>query len=341
MSLSNIRLLSLAVAAFVLFCGTSATMLAAPAAPSGLKIEFAYLADDFKYDPDNPEAAYHTELHWNSSAGAGSYNVYSKQVTQWGSGEGEFRLMATTSDEMIVVNDYIDIQGLAGEAYAFHVTAVDGEGESGASNSVSAVCGRPFGGDIGTYNGDGGSGIVTNPPSRAILGREYIYDVEVVANYSLHDDRGISYELVRGPEGMELDPTTGVVTWTPQTEGIFFVTVSASMEGNNDSDQQFWQVEVEPAGVTDVRESYGMDAQVSLFPNPSTSQVTVRFNALQGATTVSIRDAQGSELSSFVRQTQPGVNTVSIDLNGYASGAYFLRLESDDEIRTIPFNVVR
>ena len=77
--------------------------------------------------------------------------------------------------------------------------------------------------------------INSTPPTKATVG--------VPFNYTVTADglTPIVYALSTGPEGMSVDPETGVVTWTPEDEGTESATITATNLAGSDS--QSFEVE--------------------------------------------------------------------------------------------------
>jgi predicted transcriptional regulator len=67
--------------------------------------------------------------------------------------------------------------------------------------------------------------ITSTPPTKALGGQTYRYEVQV-ADVFPSDDRP-TFELLRGPSGMEVDQATGLLRWTPpaEAEGAFDVAI--------------------------------------------------------------------------------------------------------------------
>jgi hypothetical protein len=97
--------------------------------------------------------------------------------------------------------------------------------------------------------------ITSSPITAAGLNFPYSYDVEAT------DPEGDSllYLLTTSPAGMDIDPVSGLITWTPDTLGDFPVEVDVS-DGNLGSAQQAWAILVSEAldsdgdGLTDEQE---------------------------------------------------------------------------------------
>ncbi|MBD3310650.1 hypothetical protein GF351_05515 [Candidatus Woesearchaeota archaeon] len=66
--------------------------------------------------------------------------------------------------------------------------------------------------------------IVSLPTTTAVVGQEYIYDVQGTDV----DGDTLEYALTSGPPGMSIEPSTGVITWTPDTAGNYQVEVRVS-----------------------------------------------------------------------------------------------------------------
>lgn len=87
--------------------------------------------------------------------------------------------------------------------------------------------------------GDATLRFTTAPPQEGAVGKIWVYEAQ--AKYSTEPDAVIIYSIVDGPDGMEIDPKTGRITWTPQREGVFVVIIRARVDGKPDMkvDQKF------------------------------------------------------------------------------------------------------
>ena len=65
--------------------------------------------------------------------------------------------------------------------------------------------------------------ITSNANTSAIMGVAYTYDVDATDP----DGDVLTYSLT-GPSGMDIDPATGIITWTPTAAGTFSIIVSVS-----------------------------------------------------------------------------------------------------------------
>ena len=68
------------------------------------------------------------------------------------------------------------------------------------------------------------------------------------------------------------------------------------------------------------------NASISLYPNPASSTVTL--TGIEGDATVTVVDMNGREVyTQAIKQSSN--QTITIDVTGYAQGAYFVRITGD------------
>ncbi|MCX7736648.1 MAG: carboxypeptidase-like regulatory domain-containing protein [Candidatus Kapabacteria bacterium] len=65
--------------------------------------------------------------------------------------------------------------------------------------------------------------IISQPPTYAAIGKEYIYNVKAITN--LPDNCPLVYSLAQSPKGMKIDETTGIIRWVPEENGVFKVSI--------------------------------------------------------------------------------------------------------------------
>jgi lysophospholipase L1-like esterase len=127
--------------------------------------------------------------------------------------------------------------------------------------------------------------ITSTPVTAGIVGQPYSYDVNATGSPTL------VYSLVTAPSGMSINATTGVISWTPVTNGDFDVTVEASNDVGSDSQSFTISVSQVPvitsmpvtAGIVGQPYSYDVDATGS--PAPVYSLVTAPSGMSINATT--------------------------------------------------------
>ncbi len=80
---------------------------------------------------------------------------------------------------------------------------------------------------------------------------------------------------------------------------------------------------ITPVGIHDIQQ------QVSIYPNPTTGDVTLDLSGLN-AKTVELFSMNGQLLNTVV----PTVETMTLSLNQYTAGIYFVRIHSDNAVTT-------
>ncbi|GAB4115161.1 MAG: hypothetical protein Kow00103_09750 [Candidatus Caldatribacteriota bacterium] len=83
--------------------------------------------------------------------------------------------------------------------------------------------------------------IESEPITNAKVGSLYTYEVEA----SDPDNNTLTYSLLNPPSGMNINSTTGVISWTPASEGSFEVIVEVS-DGRTTDTQTFTITVTEP-----------------------------------------------------------------------------------------------
>jgi MYXO-CTERM domain-containing protein len=88
--------------------------------------------------------------------------------------------------------------------------------------------------------------IISTPPGTALEGIELVYQAIAVEP----GDDTLVWTLNSGPAGMLIEPTTGLLTWTPTTDqsivGVAAADISVS-DGDGGTDQQIWGLTIEVA----------------------------------------------------------------------------------------------
>jgi RHS repeat-associated protein len=85
--------------------------------------------------------------------------------------------------------------------------------------------------------------IISTPGTTAPLGGQYSYDVDATDV----DGDPLLYALSTAPAGMTIDPSTGLIEWTAQPEGIYPVAVEVA-DGQGGAASQSWDLEVLEVG---------------------------------------------------------------------------------------------
>ncbi len=93
------------------------------------------------------------------------------------------------------------------------------------------------------------------------------------------------------------------------------------------------EVKFTPSGPTDVEEAVANNGLL-LFPNPTTGHFEIQWSSPDfGAYQVVVLNSMGQLVRRSVHLKTDEVGTVSVSLDGLPSGAYFVQLKSDLEIR--------
>jgi len=299
-----------------------------PEAPSDLTVTINY---------DDSNGNYSAVFRWKAPRGAngirGRVNGYRLYARDLGAEGSEFTEVGSSTETSVTLTDEVNI---CCTAYTFYVKAHNEEGESDESNRVSSVCGRDYNdGDFSDYDGSGESEIVSNPPQKAQLGKEYEYD-PMVLNDIRNSGGQVSFSLVKGPSGMTIDESTGLVSWIPTEPGLYNVQITATLEGTTQVHDQIWTVQV-ASGVSGVP-AVGA-ASISLYPNPAVNALTIRLLPSVSATELRVSNALGQKVLDA--SARAGQESVRLDVSSLGAGAYFVHIKSASEERVIPFNVVR
>jgi hypothetical protein len=80
---------------------------------------------------------------------------------------------------------------------------------------------------------------------------------------------------------------------------------------------------------------------ISVWPNPATSHVTLRFAATQGTARISIVDALGEQVASTAVTTEQGENEYALAIDGLSTGVYMVQVESGSLRTVAPIHIVR
>ncbi|HEV8538731.1 MAG TPA: carboxypeptidase regulatory-like domain-containing protein [Bacteroidota bacterium] len=154
------------------------------------------------------------------------YNVYRKAVD-----ETSFHVISTPAD------DRFDDQHITSNStYAYYVTAVYvGNLESAPTNTIG-ISTSP---DSLEDSNDVAIHFTTSPVPFSLLGQTYSYDAHAETSPA---GMSICFSLEEGPPGMTINPSTGLIQWTPTSLGVFEVEIEArvcSGSGEDEAEQRF------------------------------------------------------------------------------------------------------
>jgi len=165
-----------------------------------------------------------------------------------------------------------------------------------------------------TANPDVAPKITSTPPTTAIVGVPYNYTV------SVDGMTPIVFTLVSGPEGFEVHPSSGIVTWTPMEAGTASIEISASNIAGTDTQSFDVAVEVptgpvfttEPPSEATVAAPYAYDPMV-------VADGTVRWSAPVAPVGLSI-DVDTGAVRWTPTSEQAGDQAVTIRATEVAGG---------------------
>ncbi len=135
----------------------------------------------------------------------------------------QFSRIATVSasNDTLTVYTYTD-EPLEAGTYSYFVTAFNSDGESPRTN-IRVVVVPP------NTPPNGWLRFVTTPPTQGRVGQQYRYQARAESPIQ---GVTIRYQLVSGPDGMTIDESTGLLTWTPQRAGTYRVAIKATIQVN-------------------------------------------------------------------------------------------------------------
>jgi hypothetical protein len=81
--------------------------------------------------------------------------------------------------------------------------------------------------------------IISTPPTQGTVGQLYLYDVES-NGYPIP-----TFNFISAPQGMTINPTSGLIEWVPVNNGEFVVEIQAENAAGSDS-QEFTLMVVQP-----------------------------------------------------------------------------------------------
>ncbi len=152
--------------------------------------------------------------------------------------------------------------------------------------------------------------IVSTPVTSGVVNNAYTYQVQAGGH------PGPTYSLIAPPSGMSIDPITGLISWTPTSDGYFNVTVRAT--NSEGSDNQNFIIEATsppvitstPVTTADVGQPYSYDVDASGIPTPT-------YQLLNSPTGMTI-DANSGVISWTPTIDQTGWQAVEVEAGNSA-----------------------
>ncbi|MBI5648395.1 MAG: putative Ig domain-containing protein [Ignavibacteriae bacterium] len=174
----------------------------------------------------------------------------------------------------------------------------------------------------------------------ATIGKPYSYQVTAEA------EPAPTFSMTVAPTGLIVNPTTGLITWTPVTgqKGRHNVTVTATNPVGK-ADQAFTIDVSDPVGVEGLVSEQGFTLS-SVYPNPvSVSSAAASFDYTVPSASqllVTISDAAGRTVSTVINNSvEAGTHRAMFETAALPAGAYYVTLRAGAVTLTRPFNIVR
>ena len=88
------------------------------------------------------------------------------------------------------------------------------------------------------------------------------------------------------------------------------------------------------------------DLNISVYPNPTSDYLNIRFSATVGSAKISLFNSTGIELFNKKISTINGINKYSVSTidspsGSLSSGIYYIRIQSAGEIATKKITIIR
>jgi RHS repeat-associated protein len=165
--------------------------------------------------------------------------------------------------------------------------------------------------------------ITSTPVTTATVGQAYSYDVDAT-----DPDSGdtLGYSLTIAPSGMSINPSSGLISWTPGAAGNFDVAVEVS-DGKGRTARQPFRVTVAPPINAAPEVNAGPDQTITLL-------ATANLNGT--VTDDGLPNPPGAVTTSWSKQSGPGsvtfgnISAASTTAGFSEAGTYVLRLTAHD-----------
>ena len=132
--------------------------------------------------------------------------------------------------------------------------------------------------------------ITSTPVTNGVVGQLYTYDVETDGNPA------ITYSLTVAPSGMTINPSSGIIQWTPSSAGDFNVTVNAANGINPDATQSFTiNVQAAPFAptITSTPVTNGVVSQLYTYDVNASGNPTPTYSLTQNPSGMTINPTSG------------------------------------------------
>ncbi len=146
--------------------------------------------------------------------------------------------------------------------------------------------------------------------------------------------RGFEYKFDTTSWENAIDLTaTGSTNITATATGLIVANYNVRAYAETNSGRTYGDVldfEI-TSSITDINKD---NLNVNLYPNPATNNTNLSIKGINGKVKISITDVQGRIISTLERESSNGEVNHSINLEAYAKGVYYIRIQSSNSIKT-------
>lgn len=184
------------------------------------------------------------------------------------------------------------------------------------------------------------SGILGGGGSKGdvVMGSEPLSGVMV---YAIDDKGNVVGSAVSGQDGKFHLTGLGTGSYRIYADKIGYISYENTVSFDKPGSKQTVDVTMQANATTDVQDPVLSNVGFSTFPNPVTSQLSVRFSSLANTVRISVSDIAGKALITRDVQAINGDNTVQLDMGSLSAGAYIVTLKAENSVLAAPVTVVR
>ena len=146
--------------------------------------------------------------------------------------------------------------------------------------------------------------------------------------------RGFEYKFDTTSWENAIDLTaTGSTNITATATGLIVANYNVRAYAETNSGRTYGDVldfEI-TSSITDINKD---NLNVNLYPNPASNNTNLSIKGINGKVKISITDVQGRIISTLERESSNGEVNHSINLEAYAKGVYYIRIQSSNSIKT-------
>ncbi len=176
---------------------------------------------------------------------------------------------------------------------------------------------------------------------------------EVLRMYA-SPDCGLNWNVRKTLAGSLLSNEVVTSEWTPAASDFVLVHVTGvnstyftpnlqtkfSFDSDGGNNLYIDQINFYTGGPVNVGLEEGVIENLALFPNPAVDELNLRFNISESSKVVlSVKDITGKILKNIVVDAQIGDNLVMMETSEFASGVYFLTINTGNSNKTLQFVV--